>query len=163
MILQTSSLATLSFIMQTFLPFPDFAKSASCLDMRRLGKQRVEAKQIYLALIDPSYGWQNHPAVRMWRGHETALAVYGLAICWEWTNRGYKDTLTDFFAPRCVLSEYKVPNWVYNTALHLSHQSNLLRKDPVHYSKYFPNVPDNLPYIWPTPSTADITRPSMSQ
>jgi len=32
--------------MQTFLPFPDFAESAKCLDNRRLGKQRVEAKQI---------------------------------------------------------------------------------------------------------------------
>ena len=32
--------------MQTFLPYPDFVKSAQCLDYRRLGKQRVEAKQI---------------------------------------------------------------------------------------------------------------------
>lgn len=32
--------------MQTFLPFPDFARSAKVLDNKRLGKQRIEAKQI---------------------------------------------------------------------------------------------------------------------
>ena len=34
--------------MQTFLPSPRFAESARCLDSARLGKQRVEAKQIRL-------------------------------------------------------------------------------------------------------------------
>jgi len=33
--------------MQTFLPYADFKESAQCLDYRRLGKQRVEAKQIH--------------------------------------------------------------------------------------------------------------------
>ena len=28
--------------MQSFLPVPDFRESAKCLDMKRLGKQRVE-------------------------------------------------------------------------------------------------------------------------
>jgi len=36
--------------MQTFLPFPDFKKSASCLDYKRLGKQRVEGLQILNAI-----------------------------------------------------------------------------------------------------------------
>ena len=35
--------------MQTFLPYPDFARSARCLDNRRLGKQRVESYQILRA------------------------------------------------------------------------------------------------------------------
>jgi len=42
--------------MNTFLPYPDFVKSAQCLDYRRLGKQRVEAWQIYLALTKENYG-----------------------------------------------------------------------------------------------------------
>ena len=37
-------------VMQTFLPYSDFIKSAKCLDYRRLGKQRVEAWQIYNTL-----------------------------------------------------------------------------------------------------------------
>lgn len=32
--------------MQTFLPFAEFKETACILDYRRLGKQRVEAKQI---------------------------------------------------------------------------------------------------------------------
>ena len=83
--------------MQTFLPYPSFTKSAACLDSRRLGKQRVEAKQIYLALTKPGYGWQNHPAVKMWRGYEPALLSYGIIVCYEWVNRGFKDTLGDYF------------------------------------------------------------------
>lgn len=31
----------------------------------------------------------------------------------------------------------------------LSHRSNLIRKDPNHYRPLWPDVPDNLPYIWP--------------
>lgn len=42
--------------MQTFLPYKSFVKSAACLDMRRLGKQRVEAKQILMALTGESKG-----------------------------------------------------------------------------------------------------------
>ena len=58
--------------MQTFLPYPDFAKSAACLDNKRLNKQIVECYQILRAITDPTYGWQNHPAVNMWRGFKGA-------------------------------------------------------------------------------------------
>lgn len=54
--------------MQTFLPYPSFRESAKCLDNKRLGKQRVECIQIIKAINNPKYGWQNHPAVKMWRG-----------------------------------------------------------------------------------------------
>ena len=37
--------------MQTFLPHKDFSISASMLDNKRLGKQRVEALQIYNVLV----------------------------------------------------------------------------------------------------------------
>ena len=83
--------------MQTFLPYADFAQSARALDRQRLGKQRVEVKQILNVLKKGSGGWANHPAVKMWRGYEMALCNYGIAVCGEWTVRGYKDTLTEFF------------------------------------------------------------------
>lgn len=41
--------------MNTFLPYADFQKSAQCLDNKRLGKQRVEAWQIYLTLKKGEY------------------------------------------------------------------------------------------------------------
>lgn len=36
--------------MNTFLPYPDYQRSAQVLDYRRLGKQRVEPKQVLAAL-----------------------------------------------------------------------------------------------------------------
>lgn len=136
--------------MQTFLPEPDFSISAMRLDRQRLGKQRVEAKQIYLALTDSSYGWQNHPAVKMWRGYEAALAEYGFCICLEWRNREYADSLLPWFRER-LRDEDDTPRppWIGDEAFHDSHRSNLLRKLPEHYRQFWPELRSDLPYIWP--------------
>ena len=66
--------------MQTFLPYPSFARSAAVLDHRRLGKHRVEALPIVRALTRTDYGWQHHPAVQMWRDHEEDLVAYGALV-----------------------------------------------------------------------------------
>lgn len=136
------------FAMQTFLPYPDYDLSASCLDNRRLGKQRVEAKQIYLAITDPTYGWQNHPAVKMWRGHESGLAYYGFTICLEWRGRGFNDTLKEWFETRLGIPGDR-PAWFGDEAFHASHRSNLLRKDPLHYAQFNWSEGPDLPYVWP--------------
>jgi Pyrimidine dimer DNA glycosylase len=136
--------------MQTFMPYPDYLRSAGVLDYRRLGKQRVEAKQVLLALTNPDYGWQHHPATNMWRGHESELAAYGLQVCVEWVQRGYKDSLRGWFLDQYLaLPPSSKPSWFGDPAFHVSHQSNLLRKDPVFYGPLFPGVPDDLPYLWP--------------
>jgi hypothetical protein len=136
--------------MQTFIPFPSFTASARALDNRRLGKQRVECLQILKALHDPDYGWQNHPAVKMWKYHEQSLVDYSRAVCIEWIKRGFKDTCLDkiaaFHEARVVTHK---PVWITEDFCR-SHQSNLKRKDPAHYGPLFPDVPDDLPYVWPT-------------
>ena len=141
--------------MQTFLPFSSFERSANCLDYRRLGKQRVEAKQIYLALTEADYGWKNHPAVKMWKGYETALARYGLVICQEWKRRGYRDTLESWFFHKAYnhsLMRTPLPDWIDDEAFHASHRSNLLRKDPVWYGQFGWTEAADLPYVWPVPT-----------
>ena len=136
--------------MQTFLPIPDFKASASCLDRLRLGKQRVEVKQLLNAIASGTGGWANHPAARMWRGHEEALAEYGLAVCEEWISRGYRDSLAPEFRKLCLDKPSIVkPAWFGDSAFHDSHKSNLLRKDLVYYCKFGWNVPHDLPYVWP--------------
>ena len=137
--------------MQTFLPYSDFKQTAQCLDYRRLGKQRVEAKQILMALLNltNSKAWRNHPATKMWRGHEGALAKYAYTICDEWIQRGYKDSLKDFFHQYMSTLDTTNPDWLGDEELHSSHRSNLLRKDSNYYSKYNWSEPDNLPYKWP--------------
>lgn len=129
--------------MQTFLPYADFAQSAATLDRARLGKQRVEAAQLLMCIAGFSSGWANHPAVRMWEKHALALSNYGHAVVAEWRSRGYVSNIEFALFPDAPL-----PPWLGNERLHLSHQSNLKRKDPVHYAQF--EVPDNLPYWWPT-------------
>lgn len=134
--------------MQTFIPISNFIETAKCLDYRRLGKQRIESKQIINILEGnaKSNAWKNHPAVRMWKGYELALKYYFNVISEEWIKRGYKHNM-GFYFPLATYVKY--PPWFKNEEFHLSHQSNLIRKLPEHYNKYFPNVPNDLPYIWP--------------
>lgn len=134
--------------MQTFLPYADFAASAKCLDRQRLGKQRVEVLQLLRALVDGG-PWSNHPAARMWRGYESVLVEYGVAVCAEWLGRGYVDTclgkIVELLPPVASCS----PPWLGDEAFHASHRSNLLRKDPVHYGRFGWTEPHDLPYVWP--------------
>jgi hypothetical protein len=141
--------------MQTFLVSDDFEATAKVLDRQRLGKQRVEVIQILKALNGQG-GWQNHPAVKMWKGFEKWLAKYGLTICAEWIKRGYKDTCYDkiflYYNPDNSSINWMGPKppFLSNQDFFRSHKSNLIRKKPEYYRPLFGNdIPDNLPYIWP--------------
>ncbi len=151
--------------MQTFLPYESFARSAEALDTRRLGKQRVEVLQIVRALTVAEYAWKHHPATLMWQGYEEALGAYGIEVVRAWRARGFDDTceatiMEDLTAagvqpPRTqdeLASEGALPPWLGDEAFHRSHQSSLLRKDPEWYGPRFPDVPADLPYVWPVRS-----------
>ena len=149
--------------MQTFLPVADFADSARLLDSPRLGKQRVETLQILRAIELPDYGWANHPAVLMWRGRTPALVAYGLAMARIWQERGFADSTASQigeFAPEVaglpqeeLAAAGLLPSWLGDEALHRSHRSNLIAKDPVFYRARFVarfgEEPADLPYVWP--------------
>lgn len=158
--------------MQTFLPFKSFGDSARILDQKRLGNQRGEAiGALYLCGINKGVDFQTllkltddscerlwrrfrfHPVIRMWQDHMIWLCIYGMIICNEWTNRGFKDSCRERFV--AVVDYLKLtdmsdlPPWLGNTKFHLSHQSNLVRKNPDYYSKLFPFVDGKLRYFWP--------------
>lgn len=137
--------------MQTFLPYPNFKRSAEALDRQRLGKQRVETLQIYRTLRGETHGWANHPAVRMWRNHGTALLEYGLAMCDEWKRRGYRDTCTEKFLDYRASDPTTngLPAWFGDEAFHLSHRAKLVEKFPAHYVPLFGQLAP-LPYVWPS-------------
>ena len=138
--------------MQTFLPYADFSLSASVLDYRRLGKQRVEALQIYNVLVDnPTLqgkkykGWRRHPAVLMWKGYEEALLLYKNKMIEEWRDvRKYNNTMEIVEVPDSI----KMPPWVGDERVHASHRSNLLRKDFEFYSKFRWKEDTDLEYYW---------------
>ena len=158
--------------MQTFTPYADFEQSLRTLDLRRLGKQRVEVIQIVRALTVPGYAWSSHPAVLMWKGYEEALGRYGLTSCKVWTERGFGDscaaTITaDLRAAGIAeIRSYEelktadaLPPWLFDESVQRSHRSSLLRKDPEHYGPLFPpDTPRDLDYVWPVRSPAVIER-----
>lgn len=143
--------------MQTFLPYASFKRSAQVLDRKRLGKQRSESKIILNTLLglyaaEGRKGWPYHPATKMWAGHEQALALYTRIIVEEWIRRGYKQDEADYTWFRHLeheLTNTGMPFWLGQEDFHLAHRSNLLRKFPEHYRQFWPDLPDDLPYIWP--------------
>lgn len=151
--------------MQTFLPLPDLRGSVRCLDDARLGKQRVEAFQILLALRDPwalrerrwriqrglladqplGEGWATHPATRMWRGHGPALRAYYNAAIREWKARGFRNTLRlARVGPAPAL-----PAWFGRDDVHASHRRLLLAKNPGWYSRLGWREKPGGEYVWP--------------
>jgi hypothetical protein len=133
--------------MQTFLPYADYHQSMRTLDPKRLGNQ-VYREALTLA----RGGWPNHPAAKMWRGYERSLCDYALAGLDVLATRGkyYPQHRATFMALREQYPDTGVPPWLGYAPLHLSHRSNLLRKNPDWYKQFGWNVPTDLPYIWPT-------------
>jgi hypothetical protein len=147
---------------QTFLPYPDFDASARSLDVKRLGKQRVECIQIVRGLTRSDYGWRHHPAVLMWKGYEESLGRYAFTCCEVWGELGFSDTCAatiaadlsqagvDVVRSQAELADAgALPPWLGDEAFHRSHRSSLLRKDPDFYGPRFGDVPDDLDYVWP--------------
>lgn len=139
--------------MQTFLPRPDLDYCAEVLDWRRLGKQRVECKQILSAITDGG-GWANHPAVVMWRDHVPFLARYAQACVDEWVRRGYNNTMD--FKEHYLDRRAVKPDWWGIERLHSCHRANLIRKDPVYYGQYGWSEDPMTGYYWPVETPAGI-------
>jgi hypothetical protein len=155
--------------MQTFLPSKDFDVAANMLDSKRLNKQILECYQILKVLSnkDPKAAWRNHPAVKMWRGHEHGLFTYTLAMVKEANKRGIKTdkNMENLIALRVVfISEWGsgFPSWYYNKnemkRITTTHRARLYVKDPVYYFDFVSyqdheaNKPccDGCNYYWPT-------------
>jgi hypothetical protein len=91
--------------MQTFLPYASFEQTATILDWKRLGKQRLEGMQIMKIITTPGYvgAWAHHPAVKMWRGYENALKLYVNTMITEWKCRGYVNTMLSYDLTRSFI------------------------------------------------------------
>lgn len=133
--------------MQTFLPFPNFYKSLSCLDYQRLGNQRSEALIILKTISGESQGWARHPAVKMWMGYPDALKLY-LNMCIKlWTERGYKNSM-EFRIPDYSL-RIEFPPWFGDERFHRAHRQALLFKNYEYYKRFFPDDIAKIEYFWP--------------
>ena len=130
--------------MMTFAVSESLVECAKALDYRRLGKQRVEAYQIWRCLMGITKGWRNHPATLAWEGHTCALAMYTNAMIAEWIRRGYRNTMK--YLPHC--RDPTFPWWWGWEPVLMSHKASLMRKMPEYYHW---EVGDyiNHGYVWP--------------
>jgi len=147
--------------MQTFVPFDNFEDSAAVLDSKRLNKQLLEGRQIYkiLASNQTSGAWVNHPAVKMWRGFDTALFEYLRVIKDECLYRNIQteknwNALTEMHEWNWHRGNSIVmPHWWGNDKVHQSHRNNLYRKDSEHYAEFvndsFVSCCEKCNYFWP--------------
>lgn len=135
--------------MNVFLPYSDLKKSVSCLDPSRLGNQIYRE-----AVILINGGWKNHPASKIWKGHEHRLAQYCLYGLAELESRGrYYPQWIDFFSQKYLdYPDTGLPEIVGYEPFHASHRSQLLRKDFLWYSKFgWTEAPGELEYVWKIP------------
>ena len=155
--------------MQTFLPFKSFTNTARALDNKRLNKQILECYQILNVLSndDPHAGWRNHPAVKMWRGHELGLYTYTMAMVEEADIRGIKteNNLRNITELKKRVGQGwgdGLPVWMDDkkvmARVTTTHKANLYRKDPEYYFEFHTaeTSPNNEPccdrcnYYWVT-------------
>lgn len=161
--------------MQTFLTHSHgdfFGRTARTLDNKRLNKQALEAWQIMMTnlKLDPAgnhrepRGWFNHPATKMWRGHEIVLGDYINAMCDEWRSRGFKTTIGDKAVQTLNqahalgrLTSADAPSWLLNAGkfskICSSHRVALLCKNYDWYTKFGWSedsgiAPDGYDYVW---------------
>jgi hypothetical protein len=163
--------------MQTFITSTNggyaFRETAEELDNKRLNKQALEAWQILMTnlKLDPQgnyrepRGWYNHPATKMWRGHEIVLGQYIDWMAEEWRARGFKTTIDTkanetlrVATERGLLEpgQYTIP-WIEDRdrfeAIVSTHRIALLVKNYEWYSKFGwdedpGHQPDGYEYIW---------------
>jgi hypothetical protein len=163
--------------MQTFITATfhnhAFAQTAQQLDNKRLNKQALEAWQIMMTnlKLDPEgnhrepKGWYNHPATKMWRGHEIVLGQYIDWMCGEWRERGFKttiDTKANATLDRArdlgllTGNQYSIP-WIDDAArfeaIASSHRTALLCKNYEWYSQFDwsedpGHEPEGYEYVW---------------
>lgn len=170
-----------TFIISTHLP-----DTFSLLDYKRLGKQRLEAKQLIniLEKMDNgedvnNIGFAKHPACLMWFGYTNALKAYFNLCVIEWISRGYKNTMElydvdhdKFVNVECEFdgistvfkgedgdNPYEFPPFASFPPFILSHKAALIRKNPVYYKDLLCEEVEpyiKLGYLWPSKVSDEI-------
>ena len=133
-------------LMQTFLPYADFAASMKVLDPIRLGNQ-VYREGITLL----RGGWRHHPAALMWEHNKDALAAYLWAGVLELVARGrdYRDRPWAIEIQSYGLDDPEMPFWLGDEPFHSAHRAALLDKNYEYYSQFGWEEEPAMDYLWP--------------
>lgn len=148
--------------MQVFRPYVDWWRSARVLDDRRLGKQRVEAKQVMMTILrkmglvnDGRRGWLNHPVVLMYYNDGSPyfrdLVGYFNACVEEWTRRGMRSSISLSDITH-LIEEIRSAEGNPLTRIHeLEYRRVLILKEPKHYLRAF--TPEEVVEVFETEPT----------
>lgn len=150
--------------MMVFIPYSDPIKIAKILDYKRLGKQRVEARQILSIILGEAKwtAWRHHPAVLMWVKYPNELKYYYNTMIKEWIARGYKNNMVMY---ENLPEDMQMPWFMYCGPILRSHKATLLRKNYDHYSQYFKAPKTYLEHgiIWPVIGDNYLTKEQILQ
>ena len=137
--------------MQTFLPYPNYIRSVQALDMKRLGKQRLECKQIIDILEGKPSRYKNHPAIKMWVGYTNSLKYYCNCCIDEWVKRGYKNTMEKY----PVDHQNEDPWYIGDENFHRAMRARLIEKNEEFYLPKFARDKgfNDGKYFWPVNET----------
>ncbi|AFA39517.1 hypothetical protein Pogu_1490 [Pyrobaculum oguniense TE7] len=130
--------------MQIFRPYVDHKRSAAFLDDLRLGKQRVEARQVIMAILrkagvvqDGKRGWLSHPIVLTYynsgRPYLADLVVYFYAVVEEWKRRGRRNNIDLADLIPLIKRVEGAPGTPITHVHEVEYRRVLLLKDPCHY------------------------------
>ena len=164
---------------ELYVPYWKFDKTMASLDTKTLDESRYHAKLILDSIIKDDY--RKNPLiiesqVKMWKGCENAIALYGLMACREFMRRGKKDHNFRFHFQDFLLKlkpndpQYFGPDFTFdklnndddpalteffpwffgNKTFHLVQKSLLIRKSFEHYMPQWPGVPNNIPLWYPS-------------
>lgn len=127
-------------------------RTAQDLSDGHLKRQLEHVYQIALTLRGEGELGEKEPAVRMWRGYEHALCIFGMFQAMEYGQyRGLYTTR--FWDLREILEEtggvYAPPPWSKDKDVMRSHRSALARMYPEDYFRLWPGTPENMPYVFP--------------
>jgi len=141
-------------MVNTFL-IGSFEYTSVSLDLQRLFKQAVEAKQIIITIEekqrnpDTKRGYRNHPAVIMWMPFLNALKLYFNTILRRvFLHNKFRITKLELYNLPPI-DEIEMPWFLDYKPLIYSHRAKLYLKNPEYYS--FLDFPDeylDIGYIW---------------
>jgi hypothetical protein len=133
------------------------------ISLKVLKRDNPEDEKYKDVILDgPRIWWENHPARLMWQDHLYTLCEYSIIICDEWKRRGNVDIMKERFISLRdkYFEDNGRPDWI-NNSFCIAHRSNLIRKgrakllkkgiadDYLKYKSLWPDISENLPYIWP--------------
>lgn len=132
------------------MPVANVTESVTAFHDDDLREQMVQAGLALRAVRDHRDGL----VCRMWQGYEGGLLAYFLRVCQELERRGVPmQTMVQRAWRLATHAHFDVrplmPRWFGYRPIHLSHASTLIRLRPAHYARLWPQVPLDMPVLWP--------------